>query len=40
MKEKIKKYCNKPIVILTSALIGAVGGGILSVIAYYEKWFG
>ena len=40
MKEKFKKYCDKPIIILTSALIGSVGGGILGVIAYYEKWLG
>lgn len=40
MKERIKKFCDKPIVILLSTLIGAVGGGILGVIAYYEKWLG
>jgi hypothetical protein len=40
MKEKIKGYCNKPTLILAAALIGAIGGGIIGVLAYYGQWLG
>lgn len=39
MKQKIK-LCNKPIIILIGTLIGAIGGGVLGVFAYYGQWLG
>lgn len=39
MKEKIK-YCDKPIIIFIGTFIGAIGGCVLSVFAYYGQWLG
>jgi len=40
MRKILKEYYNKPIVALTTILIGAFGGGVLGVIAYYQEWLG
>lgn len=40
MKEQISKVCNNPVVILATALVSTLIGGILGVFAYYEQWLG
>lgn len=39
MKQKTR-WCDKPISILIGTLIGAIGGGILGIFAYYGQWLG
>ncbi|WP_054875555.1 hypothetical protein [Oxobacter pfennigii] len=40
MVKKIKQFFDNPIFILTGTAIGAVAGGILGIIAYYEQLLG
>lgn len=40
MKENLKQWCNKPIVILMASVVAASLGGLLGVFAYYGQWLG